>query len=444
MTNNDTGRAVKTAPVHKGPSQGKGKVQSRFLPAGYLAEHTLTVYRGDYIIDAGRRAVIRRRSIVRSFLYALIAGSASWWLFARPGRFFIRILAAGPLAVTAIVALGGAVLLLLRSLKQKDRAKVVLFGRHVFAMYELLAVGLVAISAGLGIFTALYSTHLDSIHDTRLLRADAVSFAYMAGCMSFVAHAVSSRPVFSVVYGRSRQVFHRFASFSRVLALVAAFSSVAELFVPASQAWMTVAVSLFLTSTGWEIARYASTERALNAIVQAAIEVESSARHGDGRLLMSLTTLESAISRRVLGRQHIIEREVAMTVRACLERLDAWEITFQDPIDSASAALNAELATWDDALFYDRVGRFAAVLRQSLERRQALVPGKIWKIEPCTDTALSTSDNRAEDDVANAIDQSTEPRQLPMAVPEPRTARRYAATLQLSPLHATQPVQAST
>ncbi|GAB3869393.1 hypothetical protein GCM10028801_46180 [Nocardioides maradonensis] len=349
-----------------------------------LASHVISLFRGDFLFPEGRHGGSRRGAIAVQLTYAAVAAIGSAWLIAHPGRFGYRLVGSVPLASSAGVAFILAILTTAASTGRPQlMAMCVRWGRRAAAVYEYAATGLVAACSATGIGLALYAAHLDAHADTRLVRGDAFAFAYMAGGLSIGAAASITRPLFSVVRGRPRTVAHVLAASAHVLVGVALFGTLAELVIPGTSTWVTVAVTLTLTGIGWQIARFTSAEHTLRRLLDAATALRSASARGDD-LVGPLAELENACLRRTLGRELIVEPEVQMVLRACIERLAPEERRVRRH-GTAMADLDAAFAGMTDESMRTEVAKFAAAIRQTIVLKVPLVEGHIWAV-PLTES----------------------------------------------------------
>lgn len=347
-------------------------------PPGILVGFVISAFRGDFLTESGRHVGARRRAIVAYVSYACVAAVGAAWLLTHPGQSGYRAIGGIPLASSSGIALIVALFSFLIAVDRPDVVRTcVRWGHRAALAFDYAGIALVSAFAGCGIFAALYSAHVDGVYDTRVLRADAVAFAYIASCLSIATHGAVTRPLFSVIRGRSRTPAHVVAAASRVLVIVSLFVSIAELAAPGSTTWITVAAALLLTTVGWEIAQRASADQALRRFVDRAAEAQAAAHRDDGDLLHAMASLENACSRKALGRKLIMESEVAMVIRSCLERIDPNEHRTY-PKKTAMAELQVALSQLDDAVVRAEIGRLATALRQSVALHTPLFAGDIW------------------------------------------------------------------
>jgi len=405
MIENTSGAPREDPQIHP-PKTHRQEGKRPLACAGLLAEALVRNHRGEHFVNVGKRAGSRHLSLAMHVAYAVIAGCGAWWLFTHPGRFDLMIIAATMLAGSAGIAIAIAGIMVFLSVKQtRTVVRIVRLTRRVTALYDTVVIGLAATSAALGLAVALYSSRYDEKYDTSMLRADAFEFALLAGTVSLMAHAVATRPVFSLIEARQRKTTYIMAAISRVLVFVALFASAAEALAPGTTTWIAVSATLFLTSAGWELASRARNEKAIDAIVEAAISLEGAALRGDNAdLLTSLAQLETAVSCRTTAGGAIVESDVAVILRVCLARLHPWEAAEQ-PAGSPFANLAANLRVWDDAVLYDEIGKFSSAIRHSLCRNEPLITGDIW--------ALPLHGGAPESDVYTASDHPR-PRLTPL------------------------------
>ncbi|WP_157550658.1 hypothetical protein [Nocardioides jensenii] len=331
-------------------------------------------------MDTSQHAGRRHRPTTAWFFYAISAAAGAIWSLAHADRSTYWLLVGIPLASSAALALLAATFTIFTAMNRLDLiVKLVRLGRSATAVIDSAGNALAAFSAACGIAVALYATHLNGTHDTSALRAAAFSFAYMAAGVSLATNSVIARPMFSVVRGRPRTVAHILAAGTRVLIVVSLFTSITVLITPGTSAWITIAAGLLLTSIGWEVARHAGAEHAVRRFLEAATAVQSAATLPDGDLVGALAALENAGLTRARGRGLVVESEVMMIVRTCIERLDPHELRTYPP-GTGMADLQKAFTQQDEEGLRDDIGRFVTSLRQAIVLRVPLVQGNIWNL----------------------------------------------------------------
>lgn len=364
--------------------KGKKEKKEPPSPPPLLADHVLWIFRGEYLLTYGRHVKRKPRTILRWLGVAVVALAGAMWIHAHfPQDSYWRLGSLPLLIIGGLSLCTGMIMLLAWRGEKRLLYRVIRWARRLSLFVDYFTFALIGVASLASIGIALYAAWADDTYDTLSLRAGAVELAYMAGVVLLASGGGSTRVLFSVVYGRPRLAFHVIAAATRVLVWVSLFVSVAELLAPGESLWMTAAATLFLSATGWEVARLAVAEQAVRRFRDAVTDLQrvgnDPTAHVAADLVAALATVENACLRRTLGVRYTVESEVAMIVRACLEALEEKERRVY-PDSSVAANLQKDFMEVPHGELCKQITIFATCLRQCLTLHKPLVEGGIWAV----------------------------------------------------------------
>lgn len=326
---------------------------------------------GGWLIESGEHLRSRRRAIATYSAVMCVTTVCGVWLYLHPGPLAVATMGIVPLFVIAMLS---GVAALASFVADKGSAKfaerVVKLVRRVSTVVDIAGALLVAACAASGIALSLLAAHYDRSYDTKLIRVEAFSFAYLALGMIGMVNA-GMTPLFSIMKGRQLPLAHAVIALPRILVTVAVYTTGAELIAHGTTGWAPMTIAVTVASVGWELALRPSRRQAVDDVEEAATAVQAAARRADSDLPSALVALEGACLRRLFGGRRVIESEIGLIVRACIEQAEPWE---QLPLrhNSVLAKMRSEMCFWDDYRFREEVGRFATAIRQSVRLHEPM------------------------------------------------------------------------